>query len=643
MCGIAGIVGRIDGVNRAALRRMSDALSHRGPDGDGFWEAPPDAQGSGAMLAHRRLSILDLSNAAAQPMIDPTTGNVIVLNGEIYNYVEIRKRLIAAGHNFQSTGDTAVMLRSLTGRGAIKNLRGMFAFALWSAADRSLILARDPLGIKPLYIAENPDPNGSWSLMFASEIRAILAGGLVAAPKLDPRAAASIVWNGFMVAPHTAVAQIQSIMPGEFRVYDSRGRQSGRERYWGGPLAGRPAPIDEEELAQVLQRCVHDHLASDVPLGVFLSGGIDSSAVANLAQRARGDRISTFTLNFDEAKFSEGKIARRVADAIGTDHRELTLTEAHFMAKLDSALDSLDQPTFDALNSYYMSHAVAEAGFKVALVGSGGDELFGGYTTFRDLPKLMSLCRAAHWMPSALRTSLGRALAAAMQPSKAGFPPQTRWAKLPDMLAHGDDPVPLYQLAYALFVPDAQRRLLGGNESALAEGLSAEMSARLRSDIVAIDILAAISRLERSLFLGERLLRDTDAASMSASIEIRLPLVDQVLVENVERLPTSDRFHPVGKKAALRRIGLRGLDPALFERPKAGFVLPYDRWLRSGLGGMIDGTMRDAVLIRPTGLDPAAVTALWQAFLDGAPGLYWSRVWAIYVFIRWCHRHRIYL
>jgi asparagine synthase (glutamine-hydrolysing) len=393
-----------------------------------------------------------------------------------------------------------------------------------------------------------------------------------------------------------------------------------------------------------LQECVRVHLASDVPLGVFLSGGVDSSAVANLAQMTAGNRISTFTLNFDEAEFSEGQIARRVAEAIGTQHQELMLTEAHFIAQLDAALDSLDQPTFDGLNSYYMSHAVREAGFKVALVGSGGDELFGGYTSFRDLPKLMRWSRSARWIPAGLRVAMGRAVASAMQPSRGVFPPQTRWAKLPDMLACSDDPLALYQLAYALFVPSSQRQLLGGRlDSSLMDGLPAAMSARLRSEIDSNEILPVIGLLERTLFLGERLLRDTDATSMSASIEIRLPLVDQVLVENVERLPNGNRFDPVGRKAALRRIGLSGLNSELFERPKAGFVLPYDRWLRSGLGKMIDGAMRDPEAIKPTGLDPEAVTRLWQAFLDGAPGLYWSRIWAIYVFIRWCHRHRIYL
>jgi asparagine synthase (glutamine-hydrolysing) len=645
MCGIAGLVGRVDETNRVALRRMSDALYHRGPDGEGFWEASAGADGWGAMLAHRRLSIIDLSNAASQPMLDATTGNVIVLNGEIYNYVELRRRLLAAGHTFESTGDTAVMLRALSvhGPGAIRTLRGMFAFAYWSVADRSLLIARDPLGIKPLYIARNTDSNGTWSLAFASEVRAILASGLLGTPKLNPLAAASVVWNGFMVAPPTAVQQIESLMPGELRVYDTRGNEKSRETYWAPAPRGETTPIEEEELAQALQECVRVHLASDVPLGVFLSGGIDSSAVANLAQKTAGTRVSTFTLNFEEAEFSEGPIARRVADAIGTQHQELVLTEAHFTSQLDAALDSLDQPTFDGLNSYYMSHAVRAAGFKVALVGSGGDELFGGYTSFRELPKLMRWSRFGGRISAPLRFAVGRAVAAAMQPAGGTFPPQTRWAKLPDMLAHVEDPLALYQLAYALFVPASQRQLLGGRaDTALAHGLPDAMSARLRSAMDS-EALPLISLLERSLFLGERLLRDTDATSMSASLEIRLPLVDHVLVENLERLPGRKRFDPVGKKAALRRIGLRGLDPGLFERPKAGFVLPYDRWLRSGLGNKIDGTMRDPAAIEPTGLDPRAVERLWQAFLDGSPGLYWSRIWAIYVFIRWCHRHQVYL
>jgi len=646
MCGIAGLIGRIDDSNRAALRRMSDAIAHRGPDGQGFWEAPAGEDGWGLLLAHRRLSILDLSNAASQPMVDAATGNVLVLNGEIYNYVELRRRLTAGGHNFQSTGDTEVMLRALSveGPGAIESLRGMFAFGLWNARNRSLLIARDPLGIKPLYVARNSDPNGSWSVAFASELRALLAGGLLGVAKLNPLAAHSVAWNGFLVAPQTAVRGIESLMAGELRIYDSRGNESQRKTYW--TPHGRPwtAPVSEEELGASLEQCVKLHLASDVPLGVFLSGGVDSSAVANLAQKAAGGRIRTFTLAFDEAEFSEGSVAKRVADAIGTQHQELVLTEAHFISRLEAALDSLDQPTFDGLNSYYMSHAVREAGLKVALVGSGGDELFGGYTSFRDIPKFMRLAKAIRWAPKSVKIAIGTAVARVMQRSGASFPPQTRWAKLPDMMAKSDDPIALYQLAYALFVPQSQDRLLGEKLSeGLIDGLPTAMLDRLRTSAIGSDVLPLIGRLEQALFLGERLLRDTDATSMSASIEIRLPLVDHVLFEQVERLPIGARFDPIGRKAALRRIGLVGLSPEYFERPKAGFVLPYDRWLRSGLGDIIDSTMRDPDAIAPTGLSPPAVAKLWQAFLDGEPGLYWTRVWAIYVFIRWCHRHRVFL
>jgi asparagine synthase (glutamine-hydrolysing) len=598
------------------------------------------------MLAHRRLSILDLSNAAAQPMVDPTTGDVVVLNGEIYNYVDLRRRMVAQGQEFQSTGDTAVMLRalSLEGAAAVETLRGMFAFGFWSARTGELTIARDPLGIKPLYVARNTDPKGVWSMVFASEVRAILASGLIAHPRLSPSAPASVIWNGFMVAPSTAVEQIESIMPGELRIYDRRGMESRRRSYWTGRSDPGAAAMAEDELARELEESVRLHLASDVPLGVFLSGGVDSSAVANLAQKAAGSRVNTFTLNFDEAEYSEGGVARRVAEAIGTRHHEMVLTEANFVGRLESALDSLDQPSFDGLNSYFMSHAVREAGFKVALVGSGGDELFGGYTSFRDLPKLMRWCRLSSWLPKRIRAALGRAVASALQPARGRFPPQTRWAKLPDMIEHGEDPMALYQLAYALFVPETQRRLLRGHQDVLADGLPAQMRQRLEElDTAAQDdgTLARIARLEQTLFLGERLLRDTDAASMSASIEIRLPLVDQILVERVGRMPTATRFDPVGKKAALRRAGLRGLDARLFERPKSGFVLPYDRWLRSGLGQAIDGTMRDSRAIEATGLDPAAIVDLWDAYRKGAPGLYWSRVWAIYAYVRWCQRHRV--
>ena len=646
MCGIAGIIGRLDNVNRAALGRMNDAMLHRGPDASGTWISAPDARGWGALLAHRQLAILDLSPAGAQPMVDPVTGHVVVFNGEIYNFRELRRRLVAEeGQELQSTGDTAVMLRALGlhGPAAVAWLRGMFAFACWDPKERRLLLARDPLGIKPLYVARSSDPDAGWSLAFASELRALLASGLLGVPRLDPQAVASSVWNGFVMGPGTAVKGVDLLWPGSLLEFDGEGREVRQQDFWRMPDHA-PDPItDEDSLAAILDEGLRLHLESDVPLAILLSSGVDSSAVANLAQLAAQSPIHTFTLAFEEEELNEGPIARQIAAAIGTQHHEVVLTETHFVDNLEAALDSLDQPTFDGLNAYYVSTAIRAAGFTVALSGTGGDELFGGYTSYRDLPALHRWSRRAGWAPRSLQAAVASLATWPLRRSGAPVPPQTRWAKLPEMIRHGNDLLALYQLAYALFLPGFQRELLAPDfTEALADGLPGAMRARILAESRGRTPLSAISVMEQRLFLGERLLRDNDVASMAASLEQRVPLVDQVLFENVDRLPDSARYVPLGRKAVLRRIGLRGLDPALFERPKSGFVLPFDRWIRRGLKDAMDETLRDPQAIAPVGLDPVAVGKLWRAFLDGAPGMYWSRIWSVYVFIRWCHRNHVF-
>jgi asparagine synthase (glutamine-hydrolysing) len=645
MCGIAGIIGRIDNVNRVALERMSDAIAHRGPDASGTWVSEPDSRGWGALLAHRRLAILDLSPAGAQPMVDPVTGHVIVFNGEIYNFRDLRRRLVAEGQELRSTGDTAVMLRALGlyGLGAVGWLRGMFAFACWGPKERRLLLARDPLGIKPLYLARSSDPVGGWSVVFASELRALLASGLLGAPQLDPQAVASTVWNGFVVGPGTAVKGVDLLWPGHLLEFDGAGTEVRQQDFWRIPDRA-PDPIaDEHGLAAILEEGLRLHLASDVPLAVLLSSGVDSSVIANLAQRAAQSPIHTFTLAFEEDELNEGPIARCIAAAIGTQHHEVVLTEERFVDNLEAALDSLDQPTFDGLNAYYISHAIREAGFTVALSGTGGDELFGGYSSYRDLPALHRWSQRAAWMPRSLQMAAANLATWPLRRFGGTVPPQTRWAKLPEMVRHGDDLLALYQLAYALFLPEFQLELMAPSfAEALADGLPAAMQQRLIAESRGRTPLSAISVMEQRLFLGERLLRDNDVASMACSLEQRVPLVDQVLLESVNRLPDQARYLPLGRKAMLRRIGLRGLDPALFERPKSGFVMPFDRWIRRGLKDAMDQTLRDPQAIAPIGLDPVAVERLWRAFLDGAPGMYWSRVWSIYVLVRWCHRNRVF-
>ena len=644
MCGIAGILGRVSETNRTALKRMVDAMAHRGPDGEGYWESLPDDRGRGIMFAHRRLSILDLTPSAAQPMVDPVTGAVIVFNGEIYNYTALRDDLVAKGESFHSSGDTAVMLRALSifGPEAVRKFRGMFAFALWNARDRRLLLARDALGIKPLYLARNPDPDGDWSIIFASELRGILASGLLGKPRLNPRATASLVWNGFVVSPDTIVDGIEAIWPGQLLVFDPSGQIELSEDFWS-MSRNCHAPQRDRPLLQTLEESVRLHLQSDVPLGIFLSGGVDSAAITNLAQRFSGEPVHTFTLAFEEEEYNEAIRARRIADALGTQHREVVLTEGQFVTQLEEALGSLDQPTLEGINCYYISRSVREAGFKVAIAGVGGDELFGGYSSFRNLSILSYWLKRMRYVPSGITLELARMVTSFLQPNTQGLPPMTRWAKLPEIVKRGDDLISLYQLAYALFIPEFQRQLLGNIIADNAvDGLPFAMRSRLLTETRSRSALAAVSVLEQRLFLGERLLRDTDATSMAASIELRMPLVDQVVVEHVNQLCDQDRFSPLGEKSVLRRVALRGLESESFELPKKAFVLPYDRWLRRGMSKVVDQMMRDPVAIAPTGLNPDAVTRLWLAFLDGAP-IYWSRVWAIYVFIWWCHRHKVYL
>ena len=498
-------------------------------------------------------------------------------------------------------------------------------------------------GIKPLYFASNPSTTGDWSLVFASEVRAILASNLLSQHRLDARAVASVLWNGFTVAPVTAVEGVESLLPGEAAWFDSSGRLMRRFTYWHPPAPGQGPVATEDELEAALLDSARAHLISDVPVGVFLSGGVDSSAVVNLAARSGAATVNTFTLAFNEAERNEGDIARQVASALGTHHTEILLTEQDFLARLEPALNSLDQPSFDGLNSFFMSHAVRDAGFTVALVGSGGDELFGGYSSFRDLPRMLAANRLIDLAPPTARQWLASGIRRSLQSSRQAYEPQTRWAKLPDMIAAGPTACDLYQLAYALFLPANQRALRAGgaSDAGLLSGLPPQRYRLLAQETADRSDLGAIAMLEQRLFLGERLLRDTDATSMAASIETRLPLVDTALLSVVLRLPEASRFQPVRLKALLRRTGLKGLDPQLFNRPKSGFELPFDRWLRQALGREIEATLLDAAAVSHAGLDAAEVRRLWMAFKAGAKGLYWTRLWALYSLIRWTQVNRV--
>jgi len=639
MCGIAGIIGAHDPELENRLQAVLSAQDHRGPDDSGLYRSGE----AGVLLGFRRLAILDLSADGHQPMIDEQRGNVIVFNGEIYNFAEIRRALEELGENFRSKCDTEVLLRAYAhfGTDMLGKLRGMFAFAIYDARQRRVFLARDRLGIKPLYYAEVERPTGK-VLLFASELRSLLASGLFPR-RADPVALSSYHWNGFVVGPNTMIRGISSLPAGTSMTVQLGNGKITKERYWAlGPRMPHSPEYAKQELEAELLTAAQQHLISDVPLGIFLSGGVDSSAVAALAVRAGAGQVKTFHISFEEAGFDESRYARQVADALHTDHAEFRLTQSIFVSQLDQALKSLDQPTLDAINTYYVSRIVREAGFTVALAGTGGDELFGGYQSFRQMPKARQVARAMRVLPT---SALNRALNLGMNllfARRDSVPPQTRWAKLGGLLGTRGDELSLYQVFYALFTPEFLSELEGTEALSLAPyGLTPEMHGQLSSATAGLSPLAATSAMELALFLGERLLRDSDAASMAVSLELRVPLLDHRVVEAAQRTPDDLRFSPIGKKQLLRTLAMPNLDQRIFDRPKAGFVLPIAVWAKDKLAHEIESTFADRALVESIGLRPEALQRLWRAFLAGAPGMYWSRVWAPYVLLNWCRAHRV--
>lgn len=647
MCGIVAAVGHIDARVREAVLRANARQRPRGPDAEGVWCSPgADAAGtegvSGAVLAFRRLKIIDLSPRADQPMVDPDTGNVLVFNGEIYNFRELRAELLPGFGPFRTQGDSEVILRAYArwGEACVERLRGMFGFVVWDARRRVAFVARDRLGIKPVYAVEARTAAGRRTWLFASTVRGLLATDLVER-RLDPVGLATYLWNGFVVGPGTILRGVQSLAPGHTAIIDEDGRWSGSTRYW---RLGRTSAAGAEagDVKARLDRAVREHLVSDVPLGVFLSGGKDSSAITALAAKASTRRIRTFNVAFDEADLDESPYARRVAGLLGTDHHELRLTEAVFGAGLDGALESIDQPTFDAINSYFVSKVVKDAGLTVAMAGTGGDELFGGYPTFGDLPLARRWSRRLRHVPAALARPAANVAARVAARRFHAFPPQTRWGRLADALDTRGGLVPLYQVAYGLFTTEFLRELSGGEALRhAAHGLPPDRAADLGAIVADMPELHAISALELSMFLGDRLLRDTDAASMEVSLEVRVPLLDHEVVEALFALEPRRRFGPARSKALLMELALADLPREIFDRPKRGFELPLGRWCRHGLQPLVAETLTDRSRAREAGLDPGALRRLWDAYEAGAPGVYWTRIWAMFVLLWWCRRHGV--
>ena len=637
MCGIVGILARNSTVVPEVLEQATESLAHRGPDDSGtiiLRESVPEPLEIG--LGNRRLAILDLSLLGHQPMQDSETRNWIVYNGEIYNFREVRKKLQDLGTTFQSQSDTEVLLKAYGhwGQECLRELRGMFAFAIWDARRHRLFLARDPMGIKPLYYG-----TFGQHFLFASELRTLLGTGLV--PRtLDPAGLANYLTFGSLCDPITLIQGVSVLRAGHFLVWENGKAQE--NMYWdlagqhhgSGPDDGRSATERDKlvaDLHSTIEEAVCMQMVSDVPVGVFLSGGIDSSALVGILGR-NGVGLSTFSIVFREADYSEAEYSRLVAKKFGTDHHEILCSQHDALEALPDALKALDQPTIDGLNTYFVSRQTRAAGIKIALSGLGGDEMFAGYSSFRTVPRMEGFYRYWQHTPGLLQQPLSDAY--------AWLAPDTdQCRKLAALTRANSRVLHPYYLARMLFTPEQNDALLADRDStAMARSqISLQENLTRARDL---DPVNRVSYLESRCYMLNTLLRDSDVMSMAHGLEVRVPFVDHCLAEKLLSLPGEWKLDSRIPKPLLVGALHGELPDPIIHRRKRGFTLPFEDWLRDelrsaveiGLRNIADGPLASV-------LNPAAIQEVWQDFHRQHTS--WSRPWALYVLQQWCELHAV--
>jgi asparagine synthase (glutamine-hydrolysing) len=569
MCGIAGGFAfdpAADRIDRGVVSRLNDLQRSRGPDGVGLW-----TDDDHIVLGHRRLAIIDTGAGGAQPMADATDRWVITFNGEIYNYRGLRTALEKRGCVFRTNSDTEVLINVIStwGEAGFKKLRGMYALALWDTLKQELWLARDPYGVKPLYVSERQGV-----IWFASQARALAN----CAPVDTRRDAAALVgfylW-GHVPEPFSWWAGIRMFPPGHVQ----------RIRLGSMPSAPKafacvqdaftkrlPQPLSSGELRELALDSVHHHMVADVPVGVFLSAGIDSNVIASLAAEI-GTKLNTITLAFDEYAGSpddEAPLAEAAARTLRSDHVTVRIGHLEFEELLDGFFESMDQPTIDGLNTYLISRAAASQGLKVALSGLGGDELFGGYPSFRQIPNLLKWGRRIPFSKS-----VGHAIETVMRTMPVpGLPPKTA-----GLLSHSSDIASSYLLRRALHVENELDLLL--DESWLKEGLERLSTIKAIGQTVdalhtaSVSVHAQLAAIESCWYMRNQLLRDTDWSSMAHGLEVRVPFVDATLLERLGPAIASDRPPDKRDLAACAQM----LPQAIFRRRKTGFTTPVRAWI----------------------------------------------------------------
>ena len=616
MCGITGVWARrpagADEMRRI-VDTMRDAIAHRGPDDAGSWVEGPVAFG------HRRLSIVDLSALGHQPMTSPDGRFVICYNGEVYNFIALREELRAYGHSFRGGSDTEVMLAAFTEwgvRDAVQRFIGMFAFAVWDTREQALYLVRDRLGIKPLYVGRTADGD----LLFGSELKALMAHPRFRR-RVAPGAFADYLRYTYVPSPASMFADAMKLAPGHWMRLTAADAPWEPQPYWsigGAARVGAEHPfvgsvVDaESELDVLLRDAVRLRMIADVPLGAFLSGGIDSSLVVALMQ-AQSDRpVQTFTIGFAEQRYDESRFAGAIADHLGTAHTELTVTPGEAQAVIPTLPVMYDEPLADV--SQIPTHIVAALARKhvtVALSGDGGDELFGGYDRYRFSDRTWRRLRR---VPPAMRRGGGALL---------------RRLAGPAARVSGARAAQLGKAADLLDAPslEALYRRLASTTAAPAMFMAADIRAdgddRLASLLRESPRLAAMERMmvaDASVYLPDDLLTKFDRASMMVALEGRVPLLDHRVAEFAWTLPLAWRTGPREGKVLLRRVLARYLPAPLFERPKMGFEVPIGAWLRGPLREWADDLLAPGVLRGDGFFEVASVRRIWERAFRRAGG-----------------------
>jgi asparagine synthase (glutamine-hydrolysing) len=642
MCGICGFIDlRAEASESDHLRqveRMTATLVHRGPDSDGCWA---DAA-AGAALGHRRLSIVDLSAEGAQPMASACGRFVLAFNGEIYNYRDIRVELERRGDRFRGHSDTEVLIQAVAAWGAeacLTRLNGMFAFAVWDRRNRSLFLARDRIGEKPLYYG--------WSggvFLFGSELKALRAHPGFAAG-VDAEAVAAYLRRGYVPAPLSIYRGIRKLPAGTWlRIDSTRGAELDPVPYWRltdaveagsrDPWCGSPAEA-VEELDRLLRDSVRLRMEADVPLGAFLSGGIDSSAVVALMQAQRTDRVRTFSIGFTADGYDEAPHARAVAEHLGTDHRELYITSDEALGVIPRLSTLYDEPFGDA--SQIPTHLVARLArqhVSVALSGDGGDELFGGYTRYQ---RAASLWRWTRRLPQWFRAPLAhsarlRGRIVALSSNSLGLPPVGSGLRSANRLAD--------YLAAAGIEEMYDRFISHWEDEALVQCAAGAADGRRPPTRTHSDPIHAMMYRDGVEYLPDDILVKVDRATLAVGLEARVPLLDYRIVEFAWRLPLALKVSGRTGKWVLREVLKQYVPSSLYDRPKRGFAVPVDRWLRGPLRPWAEELLEPRRLAAEGYFDPAVIRASWSEHLRGVEG-HRDRLWLVLMFQAWLDEERL--